>query len=50
MKLTKAGEMGVRRVSIPSHATKSVARRQRQKERWFKNSKIACSVPWLTSG
>jgi IS5 family transposase len=34
----KAGEMGVRRVSIPSHATKSVARRQRQKERWFKKA------------
>jgi transposase, IS5 family len=32
----KAEEMGVRRVSIPSHATKSVARRQGQKQRWFK--------------
>jgi len=32
----KAEEMGVRRVSIPSHATKSPARRQRQKQRWFK--------------
>jgi IS5 family transposase len=28
--------MGVRRVSIPSHDTKSPARKQRQKQRWFK--------------
>jgi IS5 family transposase len=34
----KAEEMGVRRVSIPSHATRSVARRQRQNERWFKKA------------
>ncbi len=33
----QAEQMGVKRVSIPSHATKSVARRQRQKKRWFKN-------------
>jgi IS5 family transposase len=33
---TKAEEMGVRRVSIPSHATKSAARKQRQKQHWFK--------------
>jgi IS5 family transposase len=32
----KAEEMGVRRVSIPSHNTKSPARKQRQKQRWFK--------------
>jgi IS5 family transposase len=32
----KAEEMGVRRVSIPSHATKSPARKERQKTRWFK--------------
>jgi IS5 family transposase len=32
----KAEEMGVRRGSIPSHATKSPARKQRQKKRWFK--------------
>jgi IS5 family transposase len=32
----QAEEMGVQRVSIPSHATKSPARKQRQKERWFK--------------
>ena len=31
--------MGVQRVSIPSHATKSTARKQRQKERWFKKAK-----------
>jgi IS5 family transposase len=32
----QAEEMGVKRVSIPSHATKSPARKQRQKQRWFK--------------
>jgi IS5 family transposase len=32
----KAHQMGVRRVSIPSHDTKSPARKQRQKQRWFK--------------
>lgn len=32
----KAEEMGVSRVSIPSHDTKSTTRKQRQKERWFK--------------
>jgi IS5 family transposase len=34
----QAEEMGVQRVSIPSHATKSTARKQRQKERWFKKA------------
>jgi IS5 family transposase len=33
---SKAQQMGVRRVSIPSHDTKSPARKQRQKQRWFK--------------
>ena len=33
---SKAEEMGVSRVSIPSHDTKSPARKQRQKQRWFK--------------
>src|SRR5437870_13083446 len=33
---SKAEQMGVRRVSIPSHDTKSPARKQRQKQRWFK--------------
>ena len=33
-----AEKMGVKRVSIPSHATKSVARKQRQKQRWFKKA------------
>jgi IS5 family transposase len=33
---TKAEQMGVRRVSIASHDTKSPARKQRQKQRWFK--------------
>jgi len=28
--------MGVKRVSIPSHDTKSPVRKQRQKQRWFK--------------
>jgi IS5 family transposase len=32
----QAEQMGVKRVSIPSHATKSPARQQRQKKRWFK--------------
>jgi IS5 family transposase len=32
----RAEQMGARRVSIPSHATKSPARKQRQKQRWFK--------------
>ena len=32
----QAEQSGVRRVSIPSHDTKSVARKQRQKQRWFK--------------
>jgi transposase, IS5 family len=33
---SKAHQMGVKRVSIPSHDTKSPARKQRQKQRWFK--------------
>ena len=33
---SKAQQMGVRQVSIPSHDTKSAARQQRQKQRWFK--------------
>jgi IS5 family transposase len=33
---SKAHEVGVSRVSIPSHDTKSPARKQRQKQRWFK--------------
>jgi IS5 family transposase len=33
---SKAEELGVSRVSIPSHDTKSPARKQRQKQRWFK--------------
>lgn len=33
---SQAQQMGVRRVSIPSHDTKSPARKQRQKQRWFK--------------
>jgi len=32
----KAEQMGVIRVAIPSHDTKSTARKQRQKQRWFK--------------
>jgi transposase, IS5 family len=32
----KAEEMGVQRISIPNHSTKSAARRQYQKQRWFK--------------
>jgi len=30
-------EMGVKRVSIPNRNTKSVARKEHQKQRWFKN-------------
>ena len=33
---SKAAQMGVSRVSIPSHDTKSPARKQRQKQPWFK--------------
>lgn len=33
---TQARHRGVRRVSIPSHGTKSAARRQLQKKRWFR--------------
>jgi transposase, IS5 family len=33
---SKAEAMGVRRVSVPSHDTKSAARKKRQKQRWFK--------------
>ena len=33
---SKAEQMGVKRVSIPSHDTKSPTRKQRQKQRWFK--------------
>jgi len=33
---SKAEQMGVSRVSIPSHDTKSPARKRRQKQRWFR--------------
>jgi len=33
---SKAEQMGVKRVSIPSHDTKSPTRKLRQKQRWFK--------------
>ena len=33
---SKAHQIGVKRVSIPSHDTKSATRKQRQKQRWFK--------------
>jgi transposase, IS5 family len=33
-----AHDKGVKRVSIPNRSTKSEARRQTQKKRWFKNS------------
>ena len=33
---SKAEQMGVKWVSIPSHDTKSPARKKRQKQRWFK--------------
>jgi len=34
--VAKAEEMGVKRVSVPNRSTKSPARRQHQKQRWFK--------------
>jgi transposase, IS5 family len=34
--VAKAEEMGVKRVSVPNRSTKSAARRQHQKRRWFK--------------
>jgi len=34
--IAKAEEMGVKRVSVPNRSTKSTARRQLQKQRWFK--------------
>jgi transposase, IS5 family len=34
--VTEAEEMGVKRVSVPSRSTKSKARRETQKKRWFK--------------
>ena len=33
---SRAHQMGVKRVSIPSHDTRSPVRKQRQKQRWFK--------------
>jgi transposase, IS5 family len=33
----KLEEMGVKRVSVPNRNTKSVARRQKQRQRWFKH-------------
>jgi IS5 family transposase len=33
---TKLRDMGVKRVSIPNHSTKSVERRRYQKQRWFR--------------
>jgi transposase, IS5 family len=35
---TKAEELGVQRVAIPSQSTKSPQRKQRQKKRWFKKA------------
>jgi IS5 family transposase len=34
--VAKAEEIGVKRVSVPNRSTKSAARRQYQKQRWFK--------------
>ena len=34
--VAKAEEMGVKRVSVPNRSTKSAARKQYQKQRWFK--------------
>jgi IS5 family transposase len=35
---TEAHERGVKRVAIPRHGTRSEARRQHQKKRWFRNA------------
>ena len=35
---SKAEELGVKRVAIPSQSTKSAERKQRQKKRWFKKA------------
>jgi transposase, IS5 family len=34
--IAKAEDLGVKRVSVPNRSTKSAARRQHQKQRWFK--------------
>jgi transposase, IS5 family len=34
--VARAEEMGVKRVSVPNRSTKSAARKQHQKQRWFK--------------
>ena len=34
--VARAEEMGVKRVSVPNRSTQSLARRQHQKQRWFK--------------
>jgi IS5 family transposase len=34
--VAKAEEMGVKRVSVPNRSTQSAARKQFQKQRWFK--------------
>src|SRR5712691_304852 len=36
--VAEAEEMGVKRVSVPNRSTKSPARRQYQKQRWFKKA------------
>jgi IS5 family transposase len=40
---TAAEQMGVRRVAIPNRATKSEARKRRQKPRWFKKAMKWCT-------
>ncbi len=35
---TAAEKLGVKRVSVPSHSTKSEQRKKRQKTRWFKKA------------
>ena len=34
----QAEELGVKRVAVPSHSTKSATRKQRQKKRWFQKA------------
>ena len=39
--VAQAEEMGVKRVSVPNRSTKSQARREHQKKRWFKKGLCA---------
>jgi hypothetical protein len=38
-------EMGMKRISIPNHSTKSFERQHHQKQRWFRNGRSGEPVP-----